>query len=313
MQKNQTSYLTYGSMMIALFAILLALTVYVPVVSVFVTFIVPLPIAWYSAKFERKHALLVTLIAVILAVLIGGIVGLVFGLFLAPLGFVIGNSIRTSQSKFYILMASSIYLLIISTILYITFILVLNINILTQLFEFLEIFYKEVGKIMDLAGQLPANYDEKTSEILLMFKMVVPFVYIALVFIHAFIYVTLSLFLLKKLKLDVPKFSKFMDFRLPKAVLWYYLIVSICTLFGSFEIGTFGYLLFVNAALILRVLLFLQGISLIHYYFYVQGWPKWSAVLATVLAIPLYTFTIILGVLDLGFNLRAFLKDRYKK
>jgi len=69
----------------------------------------------------------------------------------------------------------------------------------------------------------------------------------------------------------------------------------------------------VNAALILRALLFLQGVSLIHYYFHVEGWPKWSVILATLFAVPLYMFTIIVGVLDLGFNIRGSLKDRYKK
>ncbi|MFJ5771939.1 YybS family protein [Psychrobacillus sp. NPDC093180] len=313
MQKNETNYLTYGSMMIALFAILLAMSVYVPFLSVIISFILPLPIAWYSTKFERKHALLVTLIAVVLSVLVGGIAGLFLGIALAPLGLIIGDAIRNKRSKFYILMASGIYLLFITAIQYIVFILVLNINILEQFFEALEISYKQAGNIMELTGQLPANYEEMVEQFLLLLKMIVPSLYIGIVYIYAFLYLVINLSLLKKLKLDVPKFSKFMDFRLPRVVLWYYLIVSIFSLFMEFEMGTFGYLLFVNAALILRVLLFLQGVSLIHYYFYVQGWPKWSMVLASILAVPLFTFTIILGVLDLGFNLRAYLKDRYKK
>ena len=64
MQRNQTSYLTYGSMMIALFSILLAMSVYVPVLGLITSFIVPLPLAWYSAKFERKQAAFVMVIAV---------------------------------------------------------------------------------------------------------------------------------------------------------------------------------------------------------------------------------------------------------
>jgi uncharacterized protein YybS (DUF2232 family) len=96
-------------------------------------------------------------------------------------------------------------------------------------------------------------------------------------------------------------------------VLWYYLIVSIFSLFVSYEVGSFGYLATINALVILRVLLFLQGVSFIHYYFYVLGYPKWLAIVVTFLAVPLYTFTIILGVFDLGFNLRSYLKGRYKK
>ncbi|SES41016.1 YybS family protein [Psychrobacillus sp. OK032] len=313
MQKNQSNYLTYGSMMIALFAILLEISVYVPFVGFITSFIVPLPIAWYSAKFARKHAIFVTVIAIIISFIIGGFFGFVFGLLVAPLGLLIGDSIRNNKSKLYMLMASGIFILLMTAIQYIISILLLNINILEQLLEGIEIYYDQIGNIMASVGQLPKDYDQMVAQSIMLIEAIMPSYFIGGAFIGAFIYLVINLSLLKKLKLDVPKFSKFMDFRLPKVVLWYYLIVSIFTLFMSFEIGTFGYLLFVNAALILRVLLFLQGVSLIHYYFYVQGWPKWSMVLASILAVPLYTFTIILGVLDLGFNVRAYLKDRYKK
>lgn len=313
MHKNQTNYLTYGSMMIALFAILLAISIYVPFVSIITLFVVPLPIAWYSAKFERKQAILVTIVAIVISFLIGGIFGLIAGIIFGPLGFIIGHSIRNDRSKLYILMASGIFLMLMILVQYIISILVLNINPLEHILKNVEISYKQAGDIMSSVGQLPKDYDERLSQAILLIEAIMPSYFIGGVFIVTFLYLVINLAILKKLKLDVPNFSKFMDFRLPKAVLWYYLIVSIFTLFVSFEIGTFGYLLFVNAALILRVLLFLQGVSLIHYYFYVQGWPKWSAVLATILAIPLQTFTVILGVLDLGFNLRAFIKDRYKK
>lgn len=313
MQKNQSNYLTYGSMMIALFAILLAISIYIPIISVITVFIVPIPIAWYSAKFDRRQAILVTILSVVISYLIGGIFGLLAGLIAAPLGLIIGHSIQLEKSKLHILMSSGIFLLIMAALQYILSILVLNMNVIENLLEGLEISYKQAGSIMSSVGQLPKDYDERVSQALLLFKSALPSYFIGAMFITAFVYVVINLSVLKKLKLDVPKFSKFMDFRLPKVVLWYYLIVSIFTLFVAFEVGTFGYLLFVNALLILRVLLFLQGISLVHYYFHVQGWPKWSVVFATILAIPLFTFTIILGVLDLGFNLRAFLKDRYKK
>lgn len=313
MQKNKTNNITYGTMMIALFAILLGLSFYIPFVVLITAFIVPLPIAWYSANFERKQAILVTTISIIISYLIGGIFGLIFGLIVGPLGFIIGDSIRGNKSKLFMLMSSTIFILLMTAVQYIVSILVFNINVLEQFLVRVEIYYEQLGNIMTSVGQLPENFDAMVNQSLRLIEAIMPTYFIGGAFIIAFVYISINLLLLKKLKLDVPKFSKFVDFRLPKAVLWYYLIVSIFTLIVSFEIGTFGYLLFVNAALILRPLLFLQGVSLIHYYFYVKGWPKWAAILATFLAVPLYTFTIILGVLDLGFNLRGFLKDRYKK
>ncbi|WP_419960474.1 YybS family protein [Psychrobacillus sp. BM2] len=313
MQKNQTNYLTYGSMMIALFAILLAMSVYVPVLGFFTSFIVPLPLAWYSARFERKQAVFVTVIAVILSFIIGGVFGFIFGLLVGPLGYIIGDSIRTKKSKLYMLMATGLFLLLMTAVQYILSILFFNMNVLAQFITTIEVYYEQLGNIMSSVGQLPEGYEGLVKQSIMLIESIMPSYFIGAVFISAWLYLIINLSLLKKLKLDVPKFPKFKEFRLPKTVLWYYLIVSIFSLFVSFEVGTFGYLVFINAALILRALLFLQGISFIHYCFFVKGWPKWSMVLATFFAVPLYMFTIIVGVLDLGFNIRGFIKDRYKK
>ncbi|WP_277584074.1 YybS family protein [Psychrobacillus antarcticus] len=313
MQRNETSYLTHGFMIIALFAILLAISVFVPVLGLFTLFIVPLPLAWYSARFERKQAAFVTIIAVLFSLIIGGVFGLIFGLLVAPLGFIIGDSIRTKQSKLYMFMATGLFLLLMTAVQYILSILFFNMNVLKQFITTIEVYYEQLGNIMSSFGQLPEGYDELVKQSIMLIESIMPSYYIGTVFISAWIFLIINLSLLRKLKLDVPKFPKFKEFRLPKVVLWYYLVVSIFSLFVSFEIGTFGYLVFINAALILRALLFLQGISLIHYYFDVKGWPKWSMIFATFLAVPLYMFTIIVGVLDLGFNIRGFVKDRYKK
>lgn len=313
MQKNQIRFLTYGAMMVAFFAVLLAMSVYVPFVGFVTSFVAPLPIAWYSVKFERKHAALVTLIGIVISFLIGGIFGLIFALLVAPLGFIIGDAIRHKKSKLYMLMASGIFLVLMTAVQYIISILLMNINILEQFLETVEIYYDQVGNIMSSVGQLPKDYDEMVEQTLLLIETIMPSYLIGGAFATAFIYIIINLSLLRKLRIQVPKFSSFREFRLPRAVLWYYLIVSILTLFITYEVGSFGYLASANAMLILRVLLFLQGVSLIHYYFYVLGYPKWTAIIATFLAVPLYTFTIILGVFDLGFNIRSYLKGRYKK
>ena len=123
----------------------------------------------------------------------------------------------------------------------------------------------------------------------------------------------MNLPVLKRLGVDIPKFPPFREMRLPKAVLWYYLVVLIVTLFFELDQGTFAFMVFANATIVLRGLLFLQGISLIHFYFYEQKWPKWAVILATIFAFPLQSFVLLFGVLDLGFNIRSFMKDMNRK
>ena len=63
----------------------------------------------------------------------------------------------------------------------------------------------------------------------------------------------------------------------------------------------------------MRFLFFLQGISLIHYYMNEKKLPKWVTVILTIFALFLSPITILLGVLDTGLNVRAWIgKDKPK-
>jgi len=64
---------------------------------------------------------------------------------------------------------------------------------------------------------------------------------------------------------------------------------------------------------VLHFLLFLQGVSFIHFYIHEKEWSKWVTVLATVLAFPFQSVTILFGIVDLGFNIRSFVKNKNKK
>ncbi|MFP3422756.1 DUF2232 domain-containing protein, partial [Bacillus sp. SIMBA_161] len=63
-----------------------------------------------------------------------------------------------------------------------------------------------------------------------------------------------------------------------------------------------AYLIFANASMLLQFLLFLQGVSFYHFYIHQEGWPRWVTVTVTIFAVPLQSFTSIIGILDLGFD-----------
>ena len=271
MQKSNSSYLTYGAMMIALYAILLAIALYIPVFGALISLVVPLPIAWYSAKFERQQGIMVTIVALVISFIIGaGLVGLLFGLLVAPLGFIMGDALRRKRSKLYMLMTTSIYLMFVTLFQYMISILMLNINVIEEFFVGLEIYYEQISKTLATLGQETEWFDQMAVESMKIIQNIMPTYFIVAMMVTALVYLSVNLPILKKLKIQIPRFSKFREFQLPRAVLWYYLIVSIVSLFVSVEIGTFGFMVLINASFLLRGLLFLQGVSLIHYYFHVQ-------------------------------------------
>lgn len=313
MPNERTKQLTLGAMMIALFTILLAVSFYVPVLNIITTFFIVLPVAWYSAKFDRKAAILVTVISIGMAFFVGGLLALPLASIHAPLGFVIGDAIRRNKSKLYLLMASGMTFLISTVIQYVIAVTLFKINPIQEFITLLKASYEQTGEMMESLGALPTGYNKLVEETLFMFETVLPSIIIIAVFVSALIIILVNLPILKRLGIDVPKFPPFREMHLPKAILWYYLVVLVVTLFVELDKGTFAFMVFANALVVLRGLLFLQGISLLHFYIDDKKWPKWVTIVATILAFPLQSITILLGVFDLGFNIRSFIKDMNRK
>lgn len=313
MPNEQTKRLTMGAMMIALFTILLAISFYVPILNIVTSFFIALPIIWYSIKFDRNAAILVTVVSMGMSFFVGGLLALPLAFIHAPLGLVIGDSIRRKKSKLYLFIAAGMMFLFTTVVQYLVAVLLLGINPIEEFLVMVRESYEQSGNMLERYGALPEGYDKLVAETLSMFEIVLPSIIIIAVFVSALIIIILNLPVLKRLGVDVPKFPPFREMRLPKAVLWYYLVVLIVSLFVELEKGTFAFMVFANATIVLRGLLFLQGISLIHFYIYEQKWPKWAVIVATILAFPLQSFVLLLGVIDLGFNIRSFMKDMNRK
>ncbi len=313
MQNEQTRQLISGAMTIVLFSILLAVSLYVPLVSLITSFFIAVPIAWYSAKFNRKSSILVTIVSIGISYFIGGLLAVPFAMIHALLGLVIGDAIRMKKSKLFMLLSTTIVLLISIAIQYVVVVLAFDFNPVKALLTIASNQYNQMGAFLERFDALPNNYDKTVENILFMFETVMPSILIILLFLLVIVFINILLPVLKRLGLVVPKFPEFRNLKFPKSVLWYYMVVLVVTLFIELDKGTFAYMVFANAFLLLRVLLFLQGISFIRFYIHQQKWPKWVAFFVTILAFPLQTITLLLGILDLGFNVRSYVKEKNRK
>ncbi len=313
MPNEQTRQLTLGAMVIALFSILLAVSLYVPIVSFITSFFIALPLAWYSAKFNRKASILVTVVSIGISFFIGGLLAVPFSMIHALLGLVIGDAIRMKKSKLFMLLSTVIVLLATIVIQYVVVVLLFGVNPVKELLTIASNQYDQMGDLLERYNALPNNYDNTVAEILFMFETVIPSILIISVFLLVIVFINILLPVLKRLGLVVPKFPAYRNMKFPKSILWYYMVVIVVTFFVELEKGTFAFMVFANATLILRVLLILQGISFIHFYIHQQRWPKWLAFVATILAFPLQSITLIIGIIDLGFNARSYVKEKNRK
>src|SRR5690554_3067989 len=99
MQTQRTRQLTNGALMAVVFTVLMAIALYVPIISLAAMVFLALPIAWYSAKYPWKPSLLVAAVAFLLTFLIGGILAVPVALLYIPFGLMIGLSIHYGKSK----------------------------------------------------------------------------------------------------------------------------------------------------------------------------------------------------------------------
>ena len=315
MQINQTRKLAHGAMMIAIFTVLMAIVFYIPMANIIAAVIAPLPMIWYSANYDRRSSFLVAIIAVIVTFFIGGLLLIPASLIFAAAGVAIGDAIYNKKSKVFMFISTSIVLLVTFAIQYVISLRLFEVDFIRDSMELMKTSYIESIKMTEkLTGQAtPKEVMDNMNNMLNTLEMTLPAsITLAMLFV-SFIIITVNLPILKRLKVDVPKFAKFSELRLPRSVLWYYLIALSINLFVQPEPNSSLAIIMLNVSMILWILLTLQGISFIHFAIDAFGYPKFIKVLSTIVAIPLYSFVILVGIIDLGFNARDYIREKSQK
>lgn len=147
----------------------------------------------------------------------------------------------------------------------------------------------------------------------MLYRSSIPAVFILSVYAFAFIMVIPNFMLLRRLGHDVPKFPPFHQMKLPVITIFIYGLFILLPFVMKMTPDSSTYLLYINATIILRVLLLLQGLSLVLYFMYRMKLPGIVTFFSIILALLFNPITILLGILDIGVNIRAWIgKDNSK-
>jgi uncharacterized protein YybS (DUF2232 family) len=109
----------------------------------------------------------------------------------------------------------------------------------------------------------------------------------------------------------VPRMKPMKDWRLPRSLIWYYLIVLIVDMFFSFEAGSLPGVILLNALPLLTYAMAVQGIGFLFFLADAKGWSRALPITAAVICVlfsPLLPLAALVGVFDLAFPLRERLK-----
>ena len=309
--QDQARRITYGAMMIALFALLLAFTMYVPLLGALTLLFIPLPITLYRLRYDRLSTLLVAACTWLITLLIGELLSIPSAIVLSAVGFVIGDTVRTGKSKLYVFMATGLTLLVSLSLLYLGSVWFFKMNPIEQLLQQFQSIQEEALVMLTGMGNSTRDIEKMVAEAFTYYQTIVPSLFILSVFIAAYLFVMPILAVAARLRFEVPKFASFLTMRLPFATVVVYMVLLLISILSQTEQGTTLYLMEANAILIFRFLFFIQGLALIYFALHTMKLPGIVNVPATLLAMFLSPFTVMLGVIDIAINVRAWIgKDK---
>ncbi|MGG0668935.1 DUF2232 domain-containing protein [Lederbergia citrisecunda] len=313
MMQDQSQKITYGAMMLALFMILLAGAFFIPFLGNIIMIFIPLPIMLYRLRYDRISTIFVAIAGTILSLIVGGIWLVPFAVMFGLLAFLIAESVMLGKSKLYTFMASGLFFIVIGVLVYLIAALVFEVNAIDSLMAMLKESETQFKASLESLGALPESYEKIVEEAFTMYRSAIPALFIMSVYVFTFIMAIPNFELLRRLGHEVPKFPPFREMRLPVITIFIYGLIIILPWMMEMKPDSSAYLLYVNATLILRFLLLLQGVALVHYFMYKMKLPTVVTVLSTIFALLFSPITTLLGILDIGVNIRAWIgKDNLK-
>lgn len=311
---KNTYKLTEGAILLAIFAVLLLITLYVPGLGLVVNFFLSLPFLLFGAKHDWKSTAVFTLAAVLLSMIVGSFLAMPLAFAYGTTGAVMGYLVREGKSKLAVLIAGSVVFLVNIVAQYVVSVVLFKMNFIEELLDLFRSSVDQSIKMLEQLGQAP---DEKLikqfEQMVEMMETLMPSMFVMASFMVVFILQLVSFPFLKRFGVNVPKWRPFRELTLPKSILWYYLFTMIAAILIQPEKGTYWFWVISNLSFILQMLMVLQGLSLVFYFTHAKGYPKAVPIIVTVLIflLPFVLYIVrILGIIDLGFDLRRRLGEK---
>ncbi|WP_147786855.1 YybS family protein [Bacillus sp. AY18-3] len=306
---KNTKFITEGAALLAIYAMLLLISMYVPILGTVVTFALPLPFILLTIRYRLSNAFVIFTAALFITVIVSQPMNLVKTIMFGLIGIVLGYMYKKQKKPVEILMAGTLAYLIGIMLIYVASIKFFNIDLMKQMQNMLNESMAQSEKIVTAAG-MPISKEQK--ELFAQFNDVLQTLFPSLLVMvsvcFSWITVMISGSVLRKLKHDVIPWPKFKDIQLPKSTVWYYVIFILLSTFIKVEPTSYLHMVFSNLYVIFALLLVLQGLTFIAFLAHSKGFTKGVPIISFIVCmfIPmLFPLVTILGIIDLGISLRS--------
>lgn len=309
---KNTKVMTEGALFAAIFTLIAFMTTYLPLLGSIFIWILPLPFIVYSVRNGWKAGLFLWVVATLVSFLVGGLLMLFSAILFGSGGIVTGELYRRKKSAFTVLLGGSLAYIGNFIFYFILSIVVFDIHPIKAIQQVM------LESIQGAEEMLLAIGQESTAQLGPFYEFIDRLIFLAPSLIittgvfYALIVQLISYSVLKRIgEKTVARFQPFREWTFPKSFLWYYLVTSIFILIGLEE-GTTLFIVMWNLFPLLEIAMTIQGLAVVFYYFHAKGVNKSIPVIllivSFVLPFLLYIYRI-LGIIDLGFELRKRMKN----
>ncbi|KYG29631.1 YybS family protein [Alkalihalobacillus trypoxylicola] len=309
---NQTRLMVEGAMIAALFIVIYLVTTIVPFAFILTLWFLPTPFIVYGIRTSLKANLLVWFVSCILAFIFGGLSGLLLALFFATSGVVMGELYRRKKGSFSVLIGASLSFTVGMLGLYVATFFIMGENPMSFIKESLREQINVSEAMLSSIGQNTDNL-QPFYEMIDTIHYFAPLMLVVMGCTIAVITVIVNQAILKRLRIPFEKLPAFRDWRFPRFFIWYYLITMLLLLIG-FEEGSTLFLFVTNLYPLFGFVMIIQGLSFIFYYFHIKKQSIALPILILIVSFltPLSEIVRILGIIDLGFDLRSYVTKKNK-
>ncbi|MGH1297291.1 YybS family protein [Bacillus pretiosus] len=306
---KNTKFITEGAALLAIYAMLLLISMYVPILGAVVTFALPLPFILLTIRYRLSNTFVIFTAALFITVIVSQPMNLVKTTMFGLIGIVLGYMYKKRKRPVEILMAGTLAYLIGIMLIYVASIKFFNIDLMKQMQNMFNESMAQSEKIVNAAG-MPISKEQKElfSQFNDVLQTLFPSLLVMVSVCLSWITVMISGSVLRKLKHDVIPWPKFKDIQIPKSIVWYYVIFILLSTFIKVEPTSYLHMVFSNLYVIFALLLVLQGLTFIAFIAHSKGFTKGVPIISFIVCmfIPmLFPLVTILGIIDLGISLRS--------
>ena len=234
---------------------------------------------------------------------IGSVIVLVSLYFIIP-GIVIGLMHKRKRSGWHVFVSGTIAFLVESLLLLAVGILVLNFDLTEFIRSQLTV---SMQPLVEAAAITASDAEDMIHSLTVTFNQMIPLMLIMSSLYMGAVTYAISRRLLTAQGIEVRMMKPIKTWRLPRSLIWYYLITLILKMIVGMNTENFLYVILLNLTPIVDLALIVQGIAFLYFWADHKKWPKFLPVLFVIAALFVPFVAVILkfvGIIDIAFPLR---------